>query len=518
MKNKKAIEIIQKSEKVIYKIRYVLEMIFSIIAIFASYKVVTIKHYFGYFHKTYLIIACMYCILALSCLIYCCYKDKKIIEKMFLAFAIPVGIMYIVFIVPSYAPDEHAHMWKAYEVSTGKLVTKIEEDGTSSSQVPKDLIKYSPSEVGKYIKLIGMISGSTNYEDTVTLTSPAQSYSFILYIGSSIGFLISRIFSLNILIGIYLGRIINLILFLLAGYYMIKIIPFGKLLMTSYLFMPMVLQQAVSFSADSITNIVVLLFIAYILKLIFQKEKIKIKQDIILCVLSILVGIVKIVYVPILGLILMLIFKNNMTKKEKAIVIPTCIILGGIVSIATYLFSTQYVSPNMIPYYEENNVNASEQISYIIHNPINVLKTIKNDWYNKGEVYIDTLIGSSLGWLNIAINRPIIVLFLLTILYSAIVEKNKVALNKKQKIWTAILAVGSIVIIELAMYISWTGVGASSIEGIQGRYFVPIGILLLLTLCMKNNYLKYKNVNIKIPLIVTMLNLFTIKTIYTFFI
>ncbi len=514
---RKTNEIIQKLENIVYKLRYVLEFIFSLISIFGIYKLVTIKHYFGYYHKTYLTLATICTMFALAILIYCCIKDREKIEKIFLTFMIPVGIFYIAFIIPSYAPDEQAHMWKAYEISTGKLITTIESDGSSHTEVPTDLLKYQPGKVAKYLSLIGQVNGKTNYNHTTKKTSSAQNYSFILYLGSALGFVVSRFLGLNILIGILLGKIFNFILFLVVGYYVIKIIPFGKILMASYLFMPMVLQQATSFSADAITNIVMFLFIAYVLKLVFQKEKITLKQDVALFILSILVGIVKIVYIPILGLILMLAFKKNMTKKEKAIVLPICIIVGAIVAVAMYLFSTKYISTNMIPYYEENNVKSSEQIHYIMQNPIEFAKIVKNDWVNKSENYINMLIGSNLGWLNIYVNKIIIYLFLIFILFSITVEKNENVLNKKQKIWTILLGIATIIAIEIAMYISWSGVGTKTIEGIQGRYFIPVGIVLLLTICMKNNYLKFKNINIKILTVLSILNIFAIQSVYLFF-
>ena len=43
----------------------------------------------------------------------------------------------------------------------------------------------------------------------------------------------------------------------------------------------------------------------------------------------------------------------------------------------------------------------------------------------------------------------------------------------------------SMVVIELAMYVLWTTIGGLDVEGIQGRYYIPINILLLLTLMPK---------------------------------
>ena len=61
----------------------------------------------------------------------------------------------------------------------------------------------------------------------------------------------------------YIARILNLIVGLILGYYSIKLIPFGKLLLTIYMFLPMYFQQEASISADSLINSVAIFFIAY---------------------------------------------------------------------------------------------------------------------------------------------------------------------------------------------------------------------------------------------------------------
>lgn len=517
-KIKDATIFIKNAEKILYKIRYGLEFIFSLIATFGTYKLFTIKHYSGYFDKNYLAISIMYIILTIAIAIYCCYKDKKSIEKIFLTFMIPVGMLYLVFVIPSHVPDEHAHMWKAYEVSTGKLVTEIKEDGSSPISIPSDLLKYVNNNVEKYSSMIGKLKENTDYTDMVQVTSSAQNYSFVLYIGSALGFLISRAFHLNILIGIYFGKIFNFILFLIVGYYTIKNIPFGKLLVATFLFIPMMLHQAISFSADAITNMVTIFFIVYVLKLILQENKLTKKQIILLALLSILVGVVKVAYVPLLGLSMMLLFKKDLTKKQKVIISIT-VIVGVIAALAMYVLSMQYIGLSETSGYgEENNVNSSQQIHYILENPIGYLKVLKNDWLNNGLTYIEMAIGSRLGWLNIGIEQTTITAFIIVLLFAMVAEKNNKVLTNKQRLWTIFISVLSVVLIETVLYISWSGVGSRTISGIQGRYFIPIVILTLLSICMKDNYLKFKNINIKILMIVSLLNVLVIKAIYGFFI
>lgn len=70
------------------------------------------------------------------------------------------------------------------------------------------------------------------------------------------------------------------------------------------------------------------------------------------------------------------------------------------------------------------------------------------------------------------------------------VENNVNVLNKKEKALSLLIVFGIFVIIVVGFYITWTIVGAEYITGVQGRYFLPIGIILLLSCCLKNNYIK----------------------------
>ena len=55
-------------------------------------------------------------------------------------------------------------------------------------------------------------------------------------------------------------------------------------------------------------------------------------------------------------------------------------------------------------------------------------------------------------------------------------------LSAMQKLLTAVIAIASIVTVELSEYVSWTAAGANGIEGVQGRYFIPIAPLLFLVI------------------------------------
>ena len=207
-------------------------------------------------------------------------KDKDKIENIFLNFAIPIGLMYAIFMMPTYTPDAGAHIWKAYELSEGIFITKINDEGESLTTVPKALTSYGESILTKYSVLNESKNDElvTDYNTTVDVNTPAKGYFSLFYVIYAVAFLISRTLSLNMIIGLFLARILNYILVLVLGYISIKKIPFGKILLAVYLMIPMMLQQATAISVDSLMNAIIIFFISYILSLMFNNENLKKKE------------------------------------------------------------------------------------------------------------------------------------------------------------------------------------------------------------------------------------------------
>lgn len=96
-------------------------------------------------------------------------------------------------------------------------------------------------------------------------------------------------------------------------------------------------------------------------------------------------------------------------------------------------------------------------------------------------------------------------------------EKNKEEFNIKNKIWLMLISAGVILLVEIAMYTGFTPIGAEFIGGVQGRYFIPVYILLLLCLSKKNNYVKIKNSENIYALISAILNLCVITETILYF-
>lgn len=74
----------------------------------------------------------------------------------------------------------------------------------------------------------------------------------------------------------------------------------------------------------------------------------------------------------------------------------------------------------------------------------------------------------------------ILIIFLLSLLLSLVDNQKGIAIHFKEKVLMAMVLFSTMILISTMMYLTWTPVGGNIIEGIQGRYFIPVAPLFFL--------------------------------------
>lgn len=506
----------EKIRNICDKLVYIIEFIISILLTEQVFNLLSTKVYNGYYPLNKIIFTCILGILVVGMIIYVCKRNKNVIEKIFITFAIPLSIGYAMFVLPLNVPDEGTHIMKAYDISIGNIFTQIDQEGNSYSMLLKALENYSHTRFQNYQNLIDELSQTTNYDEEIRTVCAAQGNSPILYIGTVLALNIGKLFNMNIIVAIFLARLINIIIFLIFGYFTIKKLPFGKLAMAVYLCMPMMLQQAASCSADAILNASLIYYIAHLVYITFKETEITKKDKIILYIFTALISMFKYVYILVAGILFITIFNKKQIKKEKLKTIGIMILIGSIFSISWFAFTSRYKSsPDVtLEYNRIANVDTTRQINYIKENTNEFIKTFIKEYIIYGPDYIFDAVGRNLGWLDVKIDMAIIVPYIIILLLSIICEKSKYEFNTKSRIWIIAIILAISALLKISMYIFFTPVGLERICGVQGRYYTPILFLALLCLVKKNNSWNIKNANQKMMVISMILNIATLLTIF----
>lgn len=506
----------EKIDKIYDKIVFILEVVISLVFGINVFMMFCNIQEFNYFSIPRLIVGIFIGILLLALIIWNTIKYKKNIEKLFLTYIIPVGIMFLILIPIDWVPDEDGHAFKTYDISKGNIITPFGENKEGYIYVPRGLMDiYEHIDAMSYGLIHSYLKEEANYYDLVPAQTIAKTYFPINYISGALVFVIGRNLNLNIMLTCYIIRLVNFLLSIIVGYYCIKIVPFGKLIFAIYMSLPMMIQQSASMSADVFVNGITLIFIAYNLKLLYQEKDLSLKQKIIYYALVLNISFCKYAYFPLVFISLLLIKNKNISKKSRNQLIIISIILAVFAAVGWFIFGQQYVDvrQNII----DRNVQPIEQMKYIIKNPLKYAKVFLCTLKENGGFYINTFIGSSLGLLNIDIPQAYIIIYTTSLAMLPILEKNEESLEKRQKWLMCGIAVILIALVITGLYLTWSPLQAEIVSGVQGRYFTPVFILILLAAINKNNKAQVNHLEIKYFALYFIMNILTTLELYKLF-
>ena len=255
------------------------------------------------------------------------------------------------------------------------------------------------------------------------------------------------------------------------------------------------------------------MFIAYLLSLIFEDKiiKLKYKQKLILFILAVIVSMCKLVYLPLIFLVLLIPTEKFKSRKTSYIYKVGMILICTTIAISIFIFSMNF------PGASREGSDSGIQFKNVLTNPIQYASTLLSSMNQNGTWYFETLFGSHLSW-----NEDIPLYFIvpyalcaLTTMSSVLDNSIKEKLNKKQKHTILYIILLSIVLIFSSMYIAWTRTESSLIEGVQGRYFLPLMplILLLIGSIPIKSYVKEETMIRLIGIIGTIMQVYVIMSI-----
>lgn len=404
------------------------------------------------------------------------FKNKNIkVEKLYLFVMVIVCLSFLITMPTFKNHDEYYHWLKAYEVSNGHLKTPI-VDGVQGSQMPSAVSEIFPTSTWtnmSYSDVRDNLSIKVNYDEHGLLNpETAAVYSFVQYIPQSTGIALSRLFTDRVYLFTYAGRIFNLLVSVLLCYLAIKIIPFGKGVLFVLSAIPTTVEAFTSLSPDALTISLSFLYLAYIFRLSFDKERVyKIKDFILLLLMSVILALCKIVYLPLVGLILLIPSDRFKGKKIKYKTINFLIIfiIAAFANLTWLLCASKYLS-------DFRDGDSAIQVLLAIKNPIHFIQMVLYSMNIYGSKYVLSLFGNDIGWGELVkLYCAVPYTFILLSFFALFGDKKlKNKFNFFQYIVCFLVSVAIIGLIFASLYVQWTTVGSTSILGVQGRYFLPI--------------------------------------------
>lgn len=435
--------------------------------------------------------------------LYVIFNKQKIfanLDKFFLVSVILIGCIYIVSTpISAYTSnDDQVHFHNMYTLLDGSTT-----EWTYASRYYDKLLLDAPDrfttheENKSYVKFLFK---NDNKESIVYKSNDrvfGVTYNNIVYLPNAIVMKICKVLHVPFVITLLLSKLVNLIMYAFLIYLGIKIIPVGKKLLLAIGLLPTSVSLACQFSYDPTIIAAGLLATSILIKMYYDK-KVDNKNLFIYILLISWLSLAKAIYCP-LFLLPIILLKNNSNKRKIFIIL----VLLFLMFMSTFVLPT-ILSSNVAGDNRVSGTSVTLQLKYILQNPLQYTKilisyTIHNLFdfiLGKGTIYdMGYIVKGNKSYLDLAYY-----VLMINILYLNFTEGIKSEkMNTKSKIFNIFVLCMIWVLVATALYLSWTPVGSQVIKGVQGRYFLP---MLLLILFMLKPLVKSKETSEIIPIII----------------
>ena len=423
------------------------------------------------------------------------FVKKCKVETTVLVSLLFLGLIYNFLLLPYMAPDERTHIDMTYRYSNDLLgIPYTGNEVTLAKRVDDTKIELveNPALSNYYIVFNELLEGVQDDSLVITNTTANTYAPIFVYLPAVLGMTLARLLGFGSIAMLMLARWCNLAFFAVCVWWCMKKLPFGKMALAVIALFPMTIQQCNSFSYDAVITSILFLFSTYIICMTYEDKPIKISDAAIVSVLSGLLVYGKSgVYLPVCLAALLIPTKKFGCLWKKLAAAGS---LMGIAMLSYINRNSGTVTQVMATTAETSAVGATAgnavsmgyTVGYFLQNPWKLIQMLCNTVADKSEFYLESIVGQKMGWVEIEISRVIFVGFLVLFMISMLkVRGEKQYVTSGQKWWISIVCLLSAGMILMGMLLTWTPYGHVSIEGVQGRYFTPL--LLLLSLAGRNN-------------------------------
>ncbi len=443
--------------------------------------------YFNLFLKKYFFAMFLFAEAVCAGFYYLAFMRKCKIEKVFLFTILCLGILYNFLITPYMTPDESYHIDMTYRHSNTLLGIESAGENKCYKRMDDTKIEFTSEPSLENYKNIydGFFRGVRNnrlVEADATSTTEAP---MILYLPAVLGMTLARLLHLGTVPMYLLARWCSLLFFALMTYIGMKKLPFGKITLFLLAILPMNLQQCTSFSYDAVINGVIFLYICCCISLTWREEPVKPVDILVMGILSIVMIYGKSgIYLPIALLALLIPAERFGGKRVRNFCILALCLLPVLAFVNKNTVAVNYIATTTeATATVGSSTTAGYTLGYFLSQPLELVRIMANTIADKSAFYLMSLVGQKMGWVEIEISEVIPMLFLLLLVLSCMRTKDEPQYVKTgQKWWIVCVCAVCAGLILAGMLLTWTPRDHISIEGVQGRYFIPFMPAFLLVL------------------------------------
>jgi uncharacterized membrane protein len=402
-----------------------------------------------------------------------------------------LGAGYAVLLPPLQGPDEFTHFYRAYGISEGSCIaptlTRIPFSITEmNAAFPPNLEQQRRIGSGDIVSFLRKPL-SDSRQDGV-MNEAANMYSCFPYVPSTLAIGTGRILGASPAGLLYFSRLANLIAYLGIVYLALRQLPGFQTPLLALAMMPMALNQAASASGDGVAYATAFFLCAYIVRLAWDPH----------------ISVLQRRHYLTLGgaIVLAALCKADAWLVPLLILVPAgkfgslrnkwAVVSGGVLLAIVVIAGWNYVNrADMVRWVEHvkdgRQIYLSENLAFLWQHPWIFFQTFLRTWGLHGRDFAAEFVGR-LGWMAVVLPGWCIGLYLLLLGLAAVTDAWEIRLTAGQRLMCLGVAAAAMISVFVGMWCAETTrahkdailQSGGYIAGVQGRYFIPFALPLLL--------------------------------------
>jgi uncharacterized membrane protein len=401
-------------------------------------------------------------------------------DRFFLAAGLLAGLAFVFVTPPFQVPDEPGHFYRAYALSTGEpwgepgrdgfgtvLPASLQEVGSAlRGDVPfRPDRKIRPETIRQAlrVRLEEKRRAFTDYRN-------AAQFTFVPYLPQAAAMVVARALGAPPLGLLYAARLVNLLVATALIAMGLRRMPSYPWLMTMLALTPMALFLRSSVSGDALGTGLAFLLTGTAARLAWgEAEPAGWREVALLAVCGAALCLSKPVYFPLAFLVL-LIPAHRLPAGRRGPAVALVLTLASVAFVAA-MATANGVDASMRPGFA---IDRDGQIRDALADPLRVAWIVGKDYVEHGSRYVAQIVGQ-LGWLDTNLPRPFLFGYAALLGLLALVDtRRSVVVGTWQRGLLAVLTLVTMALVSASQYATFTPYGADYLDGIQGRYFIPL--------------------------------------------
>lgn len=311
-------------------------------------------------------------------------------------------------------------------------------------------------------------------------------YAPLHYLPASAAAAIGQATGAPVLWWLYLGRLFNIAIFVMAGLYAMRVAGSKAPVPLLFGLLPITLQQVASVSVDSIMFASTLVF-ASLLYALQRDRGLPTRRVVILGLAGFMIGAGKIAYLPFCFLPVLIALSHHQRGGEEVRLL-TGFAIGAT---AFALGWGALTAGDVFTYRDGIRINVAAQLAHILSAPVDgVMLIVRTASSELVDMSLEA-VGKRLGWLTIQFPHLLAALLVSSLVFWSLFSGDEEDSAAMSRTFACASLIGVICWLGIygLLYLQWNPVGAPSIAGFQGRYLTPP---LIISMMLMPNLLRVR--------------------------